>query len=120
MDAATIVALVVALGGGAGAASFITAFVTRRKILAEAGKTDIDGAQILAEASASLLEPMKSELARMSQQLGRAQLKADDLDQQLVRANRKVRELTDTIAEANRELAYYRNTYGPAPSPLPR
>lgn len=120
MDTATIIALVVALGGGAGIASLVTAFVTRRKILADAEKTDIDGAQILAQASASLLDPMRSELARMSQQLGRAQAKADDLDNQLAQSTRRVKELNEGLRDANLELAYYRRTYGPAPNPIPR
>lgn len=106
-----ITAIIAALGGSAGLVMFFTLRATKRKLLAEAGKTtaegdktDAEAAEILARASAGMLSPFEATIASLSRQLAAANAEIEDLNRKLRAANKRVGELEDSVATLTRRV----------------
>jgi len=102
---AQVAAIVIgALGGSAGFVMAFTLRQTKRKMLAEAGKTTAEGekteaeaVEILGRAAAGMLSPMEATIASLARQLSAANVEIEHLTSELRRANKRVGELEDSI-----------------------
>jgi septal ring factor EnvC (AmiA/AmiB activator) len=110
------------VGGLTGVGTFITAIYSRKKILAEAEKSDADSARILSSSSVAMLKPMQTQITRLSQQLERSQNRADALDHKLRATNdeldltkQNIEDCIKIIDQLNSQLQRYRDNFGPLP-----
>lgn len=109
---AQVAAIVIgALGGSAGLVMFFTLRATKRKLLAEAGKTtaegdktDAEAAEILARASAGMLSPFEATIASLARQLAEANTQTEELTAKLRAANKRIGELEDSVEVLTRRM----------------
>lgn len=131
MDADAVSLVVGVVGGLAGLGGILTAWFSRRKIYAEAAKSGADSAQVLSAASIAMLQPMQSQITRLSNHLVESQARAETLDRKLRKtnndldvANRKLEIANQNIAlmqksvdDLSDQLGHYQDRYGPYPDP---
>ncbi|TCO57112.1 hypothetical protein [Actinocrispum wychmicini] len=96
--------LVAAAGGLAGLGSLVTVRSTKRKISADAEKTEADAVQVLSATAVSLLEPAAAQVRSLRADLAAAETKIVTLTDQLADADRRIADLTRDLAKAQAQL----------------
>lgn len=106
-----VAVLIGALGGSAGLIMFFTLRQQKRKLLAEAAKTNSEGdktdaeaAEILARASAGMLGPFQDTISSLKRQLTEANVEIEELNRKLRTANKRVAELEDSVEALTRNV----------------
>ena len=85
------------LGGLAGVAALVNGFATRRKIRAEATKTDADAVRVLNETAIELMDPFKEQVAFLRAELASARSELASTRSELQTMRTQVAELTHEL-----------------------
>lgn len=93
------------LGGLAGLAALVTGFATRRKIAAEATKTNVDAVAVLNETAVGLLDPFKEQVSFLRAELASTR-------SELASARSELQTLRHQVAELNEALENERRQHG--------
>jgi predicted RNase H-like nuclease (RuvC/YqgF family) len=104
LEPGRVVEIAIAVIGSGALTAIITAFVSRKRMGA-------DAAQILSRSAVAMLNPMRKEVERLTERAEHLELKLTDTNKQLEECHTMVKRL-------HKELAYYRDRYGPPPREL--
>lgn len=105
----TVAALAAALGGLAGLVALLTLKSTKRKLLAEADKSEADAAKVLSDTAVALLEPARLQVKSLREDLATAEAKVTALSTQLDLARAEANRLREDL-EATRRRAEIRES----------
>jgi chromosome segregation ATPase len=97
-----VAALAAALGGVAGLAALLTLKSTKRKLLAEADKSEADAAKVLSDTAVALLEPARLQVKSLREDLATAEAKVTALSTQLDLARAEANQLREDLEAARR------------------
>ncbi len=107
LDLAQNIVMLLLGGGGLGAIGYLLRIrVEKRKLLADAGKTEADAVQVISGAAITLLAPLKGQVEHLQGQVA-------VLERQVEELTTKLRETSDALHQARTVLA--RNGLSPYP-----
>lgn len=111
--------LIAVLGGGAGVAALVNAFLTRKKIVSEASKTDMDAAAVMSEQVLKFMEVSSKQFKEMQETVREAERASRGAERALHEAQDEISKLRRHIETLNHLLSSHGIPAPPLPIPTP-
>lgn len=109
MDWNALAQVLIAIAGLSALAGFLKVSADKRKLIADAEKTDAEATAVVVQTALGLLEPYAQQVTMMQARLTGANEQIDQLTSRLTEARGRVYQLEQQVHELTQELDLYRS-----------